>query len=119
VVERDQEDELRAFVALTARRMPRGGELAWALGRFDLACERDDPRDALTDLLLALRALLEPEGADGATRTGSRAAWPRCAPSPRSAPRSPRTSCRRSTSSAGTSPVTPRRPSPWRPRSTS
>ncbi len=65
VIERDQEDELRAFVALTARRMPRGGELAWALGRFDLACERDDPRDALTDLLLALRALLEPEGADG------------------------------------------------------
>jgi hypothetical protein len=58
----DQEDELRAFVALTARRMPRGGELAWALRRFDLACEREDPAEALTDLLLALRALLEPEG---------------------------------------------------------
>jgi hypothetical protein len=60
----DQEDELRAFVALTGRRMPRRGELAWALQRFDLACERPDPSDALTDLLLALRALLEPEGAD-------------------------------------------------------
>ena len=57
-----QEDELRAFVALTARRMPRRGELAWALRRFDLACERSDPGEALTDLLLALRALLEPEG---------------------------------------------------------
>jgi hypothetical protein len=57
-----QEDELRAFVALAARRMPNGGELAWALARFDLACERLDPSDALTDLLLALRALLEPEG---------------------------------------------------------
>jgi hypothetical protein len=57
-----QEDELRAFVALASRRMPKGGELAWALTRFDLACERDDPADALTDLLLALRALLEPEG---------------------------------------------------------
>jgi hypothetical protein len=66
----DQEDELRAFVALTARRMPRGGALAWALGRFDLACEREDPRDALTDLLLALRALLEPEGADTAPDPG-------------------------------------------------
>lgn len=58
----DQEDELRAFVALAARRMPRGGELAWALRRFDLACERPEPSEALTDLLLALRALLEPEG---------------------------------------------------------
>ena len=57
-----QEDEMRAFVALASRRMPNGGELAWALGRFDLACERAEPADALTDLLLALRALLEPEG---------------------------------------------------------
>jgi hypothetical protein len=60
----DQEDELRAFVALAARRMPRGGELAWALRRFDLACEREDPAEALTDLLLGLRALLEPEGTE-------------------------------------------------------
>ena len=60
----DQEDELRAFVSLVARRMPRGGELAWALRRFDLAAEREDPAEALTDLLLALRALLEPEGVD-------------------------------------------------------
>jgi hypothetical protein len=58
----EQEDELRAFVSLTARRMPRGGELAWALRRFDLAFERGDAGEALTDLLLALRALLEPEG---------------------------------------------------------
>jgi hypothetical protein len=57
-----QEDELRAFVALANRRMPRNGELAWALRRFDLACERPHPAEALTDLLLVLRALLEPEG---------------------------------------------------------
>ena len=62
VLSAEQEDELRAFVALTGRRMPRGGELAWALRRFDLACERPEPGEALTDLLLALRALLEPEG---------------------------------------------------------
>jgi len=59
-VEGDQEDELRAFVSLTGARMPRGGELAWALRRFDLACERPSPVEALTDLLLALRALLDP-----------------------------------------------------------
>lgn len=64
MISEDQEDELRAFVALAARRMPRGGELAWALRRFDLAAEREQPAEALTDLLLALRALLEPEGVD-------------------------------------------------------
>jgi hypothetical protein len=59
-----QEDELRAFCNLVARRTPRAGEVAWALGRFELACERSAPFDALTDVLLALRALLEPEGAE-------------------------------------------------------
>jgi hypothetical protein len=56
-----QEDELRAFYRLVARRAP-GPELAWALGRFEMGCERLAPFDALTDYLLALRALLEPEG---------------------------------------------------------
>jgi len=58
----DQEDELRAFCSLIARRTPRGGEVAWALRRFELARERETPFEALTDDLLALRALLEPEG---------------------------------------------------------
>jgi hypothetical protein len=62
VVPAQQEDELRAFLSLIARRTPRSGELAWALGRFELATERPRPSDALTDVLLALRALLEPEG---------------------------------------------------------
>jgi hypothetical protein len=56
------EDELRAFANLVARRTPQAGELAWALRRFELALERERPLDALTDHLLALRALLEPEG---------------------------------------------------------
>jgi hypothetical protein len=38
------------------------GELAWALRRFELGCERQGPFEALTDHLLGLRALLEPEG---------------------------------------------------------
>jgi hypothetical protein len=57
-----QEDELRAFCNLVSRRMPSGGELAWALARFEMGCERLAPFEALTDYLLALRALLEPEG---------------------------------------------------------
>jgi hypothetical protein len=56
------EDELRAFCNLIARRPPSSGELAWALARFEMGCERLAPFEALTDFLLALRALLEPEG---------------------------------------------------------
>ena len=58
----EREDELRAFCNLVARRTPRGGEIAWALSRFEMGCERLAPFEALTDYLLALRALLEPEG---------------------------------------------------------
>lgn len=61
LVPRAQEDELRAFYRLVARRAP-GPELAWALARFEMGCERVAPFEALTDYLLALRALLEPEG---------------------------------------------------------
>jgi hypothetical protein len=56
------EDELRAFCNLIARRIPASGELAWALARFEMGCERLAPFEALSDYLLALRALLEPEG---------------------------------------------------------
>ncbi len=58
----DAEDELRAFCSLVARRTPRAGELAWALRRYELGCESSTAFEALTDHLLALRALLEPEG---------------------------------------------------------
>jgi hypothetical protein len=59
----DHEDELRAFCSLIWRRTPRRGPLAWAIARFDMGCERPAAH-RLTDHLLALRALLEPEGAD-------------------------------------------------------
>jgi hypothetical protein len=62
VVRPEQEDELRAFCSLVSRRAPHANELAWALARFEMGCERADPYEALTDHLLALRALLEPEG---------------------------------------------------------
>ncbi|MGN6372120.1 MAG: hypothetical protein ACTHM1_03900 [Solirubrobacteraceae bacterium] len=68
LVTADQEDELRAFCNLVSRRAPQDGPLAWALHRFELGCERASEYEALSDHLLALRALLgsprdtEPEG---------------------------------------------------------
>jgi hypothetical protein len=62
VLEAVHEDELRAFYNLLGRYAAYGGELGWALGRFEMGCERLAPFEALSDYLLALRALLEPEG---------------------------------------------------------
>jgi hypothetical protein len=62
VVSAEQEDELRAFCNLVSRRAPYDNALAWALRRFELGCERERSFEALSDHLLALRALLEPEG---------------------------------------------------------
>lgn len=69
VIPAAQEDEFRAFCNIMSRRLPPpvpdgsgAGEIAWALTRFEMGCERIAPFEALTDYLLALRALLEPEG---------------------------------------------------------
>ncbi|HET8755658.1 MAG TPA: hypothetical protein VFM58_06605 [Solirubrobacteraceae bacterium] len=61
----EDEDPLRAFCSLVARRTPRGGELAWALRRFELGCERASALEALTDWLLAGRAILADAGVPG------------------------------------------------------
>jgi hypothetical protein len=61
----DEEDPLRAFCSVVARRTPRAGELAWALRRFELGCERAFAVEALTDWLLAGRALLADADAGG------------------------------------------------------
>jgi hypothetical protein len=58
LLEAEEEDALRAFCSLVSRRTPRSGELAWALRRFELGCERASAVEALTDWLLAARALL-------------------------------------------------------------
>jgi hypothetical protein len=73
-IEEDAEDELRAFISLVTRRTPRAGELAWALRRYELGCERPSLFEALTDHLLALRALLEPEGPQSGRLAGRVAA---------------------------------------------
>lgn len=74
VVSPEQEDELRAFCNLVSRRSPADDELAWALRRFELGCEREHPYEALSDHLLALRALLEPEGPSSGLLAGRVAA---------------------------------------------
>jgi len=74
VVSAEQEDELRAFCSLVSRRAPDGNELAWALRRFELGCERASAYEALSDHLLALRALLEPEGSASGLLAGRIAA---------------------------------------------
>jgi hypothetical protein len=74
VVTADQEDELRAFCNLVSRRSPDGNELAWALRRFELGCERASPYEGLSDHLLALRVLLEPEGPSSGLPAGRLAA---------------------------------------------
>lgn len=62
VVCEEQEDELRAFCNLVSRRAPHANEIAWALRRFELGCGRGGEYEGLSDHLMALRALLEPEG---------------------------------------------------------
>ncbi|HEX3909906.1 MAG TPA: hypothetical protein VHW67_04290 [Solirubrobacteraceae bacterium] len=74
VITGEQEDELRAFCNLVSRRAPHDNDLAWALRRFELGCERESSYEGLTDNLLALRALLEPEGASSGRLAGRLAA---------------------------------------------
>jgi hypothetical protein len=62
VIATDQEDELRAFCSLVSRRAPHENELAWVLERYQMGCERRNEYQALSDYLLGLRTLLEPEG---------------------------------------------------------
>ncbi|HLH14715.1 MAG TPA: hypothetical protein VKV16_07980, partial [Solirubrobacteraceae bacterium] len=95
LIPRDSEDELRAFCNLIARRLPRpgsgggpdrsgSGELSWALARFEMGCERAAAFESLTDHLLALRALLEPEG-PGSGRLAQRLSMICAAPPQRAA----------------------------------
>ncbi len=58
----EQEDELRAFCNLVSRRAPHANEVAWALRRFELGCERTSEYEGISDHLLALRALLADRG---------------------------------------------------------
>jgi len=64
------EDEARELVELAgtleARPDP-DSALTWAVGRFEMGCERESALDGLSDHLLALRAVLEGHGPVGAS----------------------------------------------------
>lgn len=64
----EQEAEALAELAtaLEARPDP-AGPLAWAVGRFELGCERESALEGLSDHLLALRAVLDGQGPVGAS----------------------------------------------------
>jgi len=70
----EQEEQLRSFCALVGRRRPADGVLAWALRRFELGCSREGRLEGLSDHLLALRALLEPDGPGSGRLAGRLAA---------------------------------------------
>lgn len=57
-IEESHAAAIRGFCALMAQRTIQGNAV-WALRRFELACERADHGEALTDVLLGLRGLLE------------------------------------------------------------
>ena len=81
----EEEDALRAFCSLVSRRTPRAGELAWALRRFELGCERASAVEALTDWLLAARALLADPDQPGYAGVAERMAAICAAPEDRAA----------------------------------
>jgi hypothetical protein len=64
------EDEASALVELASTLEARpdpDSALTWAVGRFEMGCEREGALDGLSDHLLALRAVLEGHGPVGAS----------------------------------------------------
>jgi hypothetical protein len=59
--------ELAAFADLLEQLPDPDGALTWAVGRFEMGCERESAMEGLSDHLLALRAVLEGHGPVGAS----------------------------------------------------
>jgi hypothetical protein len=59
--------ELAAFADLLEQRPDPDSALTWAVGRFEMGCERESAMEGLSDHLLALRAVLEGHGPVGAS----------------------------------------------------
>jgi hypothetical protein len=59
--------ELADFAAELESRPDPDSALTWAVGRFEMGCERESSLDGLSDHLLALRAVLEGHGPVGAS----------------------------------------------------
>ena len=60
-------EELAEFAAELESRPDPDAALTWAVGRFEMGCERESAAEGLSDHLLALRAVLEGHGPVGAS----------------------------------------------------
>jgi hypothetical protein len=60
-------EELTGFARDLEARPDPDGALTWAVGRFEMGCERESALEGLSDHLLALRAVLEGHGPVGAS----------------------------------------------------
>lgn len=60
-------EELSGFASTLESRPDPDGALTWAVGRFEMGCERESALEGLSDHLLALRAVLEGHGPVGAS----------------------------------------------------
>jgi hypothetical protein len=63
----DEGTELADFAAMLEQRPDPDSALTWAVGRFEMGCERESAMEGLSDHLLALRAVLEGHGPVGAS----------------------------------------------------
>jgi len=63
----EEATELAAFATELESRPDPDAALTWAVGRFEMGCERESSLDGLSDHLLALRAVLEGHGPVGAS----------------------------------------------------
>jgi hypothetical protein len=59
--------ELAVLASTLESRPDPDGALTWAVGRFEMGCERESAMDGLSDHLLALRSVLEGHGPVGAS----------------------------------------------------
>jgi hypothetical protein len=69
----DEEPDLRDFLRALGD-TPAGGPVGWALGRYEMGCERPHDAEALSDYLLGLRALLDATTEAGEASLGLRVA---------------------------------------------
>ncbi len=63
----EEATQLAEFASTLEARPDPHGSLAWAMNRFEIGCGRETPLQALSDHLLALRAVLDGQGPVGAS----------------------------------------------------
>lgn len=67
ILNEEEAGELAELASALEARPDPDGALAWAVGRFEMGCERETALEGLSDHLLALRAVLEGHGPVGAS----------------------------------------------------